>query len=48
MEELEAKVRIFEAIANNSRAMCDSYRYMTPSSVASHAVTVYNILNGKE
>lgn len=44
MDELEAKVRIFEAIANNSKSMCESGFYFSPSGAARAANEVYEIL----
>ena len=44
MDELEAKVRIFEAIANNSKSMCKDSHYFSPSGVARAANEVYEIL----
>ena len=44
MDELEAKIRIFEAIANNSDKLCDRGRYMNPINVANHTNGVYKIL----
>lgn len=44
MDELEAKIRIFEAIANNSDKLCDRGRYMAPVNVANYANEVYKIL----
>lgn len=44
MDELEAKIRIFEAIANNSNKRCDSGRYMAPRNVANYTNEVYKIL----
>ena len=45
MTELEAKIRIFEAIAKNSQDMCERGFYYTPSQVAETTNRVYNILN---
>ena len=44
MDESEAKVRIFEAIANNSKSLCETGRYFTPSGVAGATNDVYKIL----
>ena len=44
MNELEAKIRIFEAIANNCDKLCDSGRYMNPINVANYTNDVYKIL----
>lgn len=44
MDELEAKIRIFEAIANNSNKLCDNGRYMTPRNVANLTNEVYKSL----
>lgn len=48
MDELEAKIRIFEAIANNSRNMCSSENYMTCVNVAHNTNMVYDILKKNE
>ena len=48
MDKLEAKIRIFEAIANNSEKLCDSNRYMTPKWVAKYTNEVYDILANTE
>ena len=48
MTEIEIKLEIFKAIANNSQNLCDSTRYMSPSSVASWTNEVYEILTKKE
>ena len=47
MDELEAKVRIFEAIANNCNSLCDTDRFFTPSGAARAANDVYKILTEK-
>lgn len=44
MDELEAKIRIFEAIANNSEKMCSSGNYMTCVNAAHNTNRVYDIL----
>ena len=44
MDELEAKLRIFEAIANNCDSLSDTGRFMTPSGAAKAANDVYKIL----
>ena len=44
MDKLEAKVRIFEAIANSSNSLCDTGRFFTPSGAARAANDVYEIL----
>ena len=44
MDELETKIRIFEAIANNSDNLCDKGRYMSPINVANYTNQVYKIL----
>lgn len=48
MEEIEIKLEIFKAIANNSKNLCDTTRYMSPSNVASWTNQVYEILTKKE
>lgn len=44
MDELVAKIRIFEAIANNCDKLCDRGRYMNPINVANHTNEVYKLL----
>lgn len=48
MDELEAKIRIFEAIANNSERLSDSEEYITPYGVAKYANRIYGMLTEKE
>lgn len=48
MTEIEIKLEIFKAIANNSQNLCDTTRYMNPSSIASWTNEVYEILTKKE
>lgn len=47
MTEIEIKLEIFKAIANNSLNLCDTTRYMSPSNVASWTNEVYEILAKK-
>lgn len=47
MDELEAKVRLFEAIASNSNKLCDGNHYMKPYGVANYVNEVYEILTKK-
>lgn len=48
MTEIEIKLEIFKAIANNSQNLCDDSKYMPPTSVASWTNKVYEILTKKE
>lgn len=47
MTEIEIKLEIFKAIANNSQNLCNSTHYMTPSGVATYTNEVYEILTKK-
>ena len=47
MEEIEIKLELFKAIANNSQKLCDDNKYMTPSGVADYTNEVYEILTKK-
>ena len=46
--KLEAKLRIFEAIANNIEKMCDKGYYMSPTTVANNVNQVFRILTNNE
>lgn len=47
MTEIEVKLEIFKAIANNSQNLCNSTQNMTPSGVATYTNEVYEILTKK-
>lgn len=47
MTEIEIKLEIFKAIANNSQNLCDDNKYMTPKGVAIYTNEVYEILAKK-
>lgn len=47
MEEIEIKLEVFKAIANNSQKLCNSAQNMTPSGVAIYTNEVYEILTKK-
>ncbi len=44
MTQEEIKVRLFEAIANNSRNLCDNGEYMKPGHIAYNVNKVYDML----
>lgn len=48
MNEIEIKLEIFKAIANNSLNFCADNKYITPSGVATYTNEVYEILTKKE
>ena len=47
MEEIEIKLEIFKAVVNNSKNLCDSTNYISPSSAVHYANEVYEILTKK-
>lgn len=47
MTEIEIKLEIFKAIANNSQNLCDDNKYMTPTGVANWTSQVYDVLTKK-
>ena len=48
MEEIEIKLEIFKAIANNSSNLCSDNKYIPPKGVAIYTNEVYEILTKKE
>lgn len=44
MTEIEIKLEIFKAIANNSSNLCSDSKYMPPKGVAIYTNEVYEIL----
>lgn len=44
MEEIEIKLEIFKAIANNSSNLCSDNKYIPPKGVAIYTNEVYEIL----
>lgn len=44
MEEIEIKLEIFKAIANNSSNLCPDNKYIPPKGIANYTNEVYEIL----
>ena len=47
MTEIEIKLEIFKAIANNSKNLCSSSKYIPPKGIAVYTNEVYEILAKK-
>lgn len=47
MTEIEIKLEIFKAIANNSQNLCNNNKYMPPTGVANWTNQVYDVLTKK-